>query len=172
MDNTVRSSSRAWLAAAWWWLGLVAALVIMDDLMFGSVFWVLSLVLGNYATLAAFVLSFAAQLALSWAAMRRFPHPWVGGAVNRLLPVRKHLEYQQRQESLLQRAVSSVGAVLVSLLVGGVLPVVLMYRRGGDVGRLRKLAVITAAVYAAEFALLHGNSGMGAALRSMLGWVS
>ena len=47
-------------------------------------------------------------------------------------------------------------AILLSPVIGGVVPPMVLWHRGHPARFVRRLSVVTAAVYASEFALLHG----------------
>ncbi len=41
-------------------------------------------------------------------------------------------------------------------MIGGVIPPMILWRRGADPTFVRRLSVVTSTLYAAEFAFLHG----------------
>lgn len=173
MRETVptNSSSRWWLTILWW-AATVITLVLVDDMITGPVFWLLSLVSRPGATIVAFVASFVFQVWLSWAGMNVKSGGRAEAWTNRLMGARKMTHIEENQESLRRHVVSMASAIVVSPLIGGVLPVLLLHRRGLiSVDRLRRLAFVTAAIYATEFALIHGGYGMGAVVRVIVGRV-
>jgi hypothetical protein len=47
-------------------------------------------------------------------------------------------------------------AVLLAPIIGGVLPPLLLHKRGWSRGAVVRVGVLTSVIYAAEFSLLHG----------------
>ena len=171
MRKTKLSIARHRVATVWWWVVTLAVLIVLDDLVYGPLFWIASLLNVVWATVAAFAASFAFQMWLNMAYIRTAPAPWAQRVVDRLTLARKSPSIERRERTIQQRAVSYVGAIMVTPIIGGVLPVVFLYRRGAmDVGGLRRLAVLTSGIYATEFALIHGGYGLGAVLASVPRW--
>ncbi|MDH4171343.1 MAG: hypothetical protein OEW42_17315 [Acidimicrobiia bacterium] len=140
-----------------WWIVLILALVVMDDLTYGPVFWVLGQWAGPViAAGTAFSIYVVVQLWIVNAVVSDSPNRLVRWLVDRLDLARGRTELATREQSLRTTVVGSVSAVLVSPLLGGVLPPVLLFRSGFSPNQVRRVAVPCAIVYAAEFALLHG----------------
>jgi hypothetical protein len=116
----------------------------------------------------AFLISFYVQVWVTIEGLTPAPRKLAKLVINRLMLARKSGRIVEREETLLGRVTSTVSAVLMSLVVGGVLPVLLLNKSGKLSGKyLRRLSLLTSAVYATEFALIHGGYGLGA----LLGWL-
>lgn len=149
-----------------WWGITLAFLFLIDDLVFGPVFWALALVSPVLSTGAAFVASTAFQLVLIREVLQPTRNKIVTFFLKRLLMERTNPEIEMRERSLKRRVTSVLGAVVVTPLLGGVIPISILRKRG-DVGErtLRRLALPLSVLYAAEFALIHGGYGIGAIAR-------
>lgn len=129
-------------------------------------FWALALVSPVLSTGAAFAASVALQLVL----IREVLHPRrkkiVTFFLQRLLMERTNPEIEMRESSLKRRAASVAGAILVTPLLGSVIPISVLKKQGDvSVMTLRQLALPLSALYAVEFALIHGGYGLGAVVR-------
>ncbi len=154
---TTRSSPSRVLTTAWWWLATVIVIVILDDLTFGPLFWALSL-LGSpaIAAVAAFVIYFWAQFLLVVQALKPEPIRPARIILDRLDLTRKHPEIHERDQQV-RRSVTGVAlALAAALFIGGILPPLLLHRRGMARRQVLRVAPFTAALYACEFAFLHG----------------
>lgn len=149
-----------------WWAITLVFLFIIDDLTFGPMFWGLALVSPVLSTSVAFLASVAFQMVL----IREVLHPRrkkiITFFLQRLLMERTNPEVEVRQRSLTRRAASVAGAILVTPLLGGVIPISVLKKQGDTSEKtLRRLALPLSVVYAAEFALIHGGYGIGAIAR-------
>ncbi|MCB9820117.1 hypothetical protein H6796_02340 [Candidatus Nomurabacteria bacterium] len=157
------------LQAAFWWATLIITLVIIDDILFGPVFWSLTLVSQSIATLAAFVVSLALQLWLISQAVRQSPHPFARWFLSRLMIERSNKELKRRENSI-KKSVTSIGAAFfATLLVGGVIAS-LQLNKYLQVSVRAKWAVFAmlSAAYSVEFALIHGGWGIGKVLKAVV----
>lgn len=152
-----------------WWMLTLAVLFIVDDLLFGPCFWLLSLADPLIATMVAFCSSFLFQVWLVQVGTR--PDSGVFGRVmlRRLMLGHRKPEINYRELALQKRAASLVGAIAVTPIIGGVIPALILHRHGvmGSRG-IRIASIVLAAIYAGEFAALHGGYGFGALLRAVL----
>ena len=139
------------------WVVTVVTLVVLDDLVFGPIFWALARWQGSaVAATVAFVVYFVAQIFIVHQGTRPEPHragcvlpasprPRAG-----FRPTRRH------EEEIRSRVLGAGSAILLSPVIGGVVPPMVLWHRGHPARFVRRLSVVTAAVYASEFALLHG----------------
>jgi hypothetical protein len=168
MSKTVPIKIVRWGSFVFWWGVTLVTLILLDDLLFGPIFWLLSQVDRAMATAAAFCASFAFQVWTNWAGLRPNPGRVAQFFINRLMIARKKHQIVEREESLRRQIISGSSALGASLLVGGVIPIIFLHRKGVlGIGHLRRLALMTSAIYATEFALIHGGYGLGA----VLGWL-
>lgn len=140
-----------------WWTATLATLVILDDLTFGPVFWLISLfgspIAGFAVALAIYV---PAQVLLVRAGTSDDPHPIARWFLDRLDLARRFDGVAQREKSLRSRVTGGASACLLSLVIGGVIPPMVLWRQGHSQQFVRRLSLATATIYALEFALLHG----------------
>lgn len=155
-----------WASFVFWWGVTLLTLIVLDDLTVGPAFWLLALVSPILSTIVAFCVSFVFQLWLIYSVTSGQPSRRATRFINRLLPTHKSSRVVACEQSIRRRVVSSLSAIVVTLLIGGVLPVVFLYREGRmRASALRRLALVTTALYALEFALIHGGYGLGAVVR-------
>lgn len=145
-----------------WWIVTLTTLIIVDDLLFGPVFWIISVWNALAVTALAFTASFAMQIWLVRAGTNPNPGRVAKCMLDRLLLGHKNEEVVAREASLKARASSVIGAVIVTPIIGGVIPALLLAKRGVDVGRLTYLL---ATIYSIEFAAIHGGYGLGGLVR-------
>ncbi len=140
-----------------WWLATVLTLVVLDDLTFGPAFWALSrLADPAVAVIAIFAIYVPAQVLIVVQATGDAPSRPARFFLRRMDLERRNEQIAHHEESLRSHVVGAGSAVAVTLLIAGVLPPLLLWRHGWARRRVLALAVVTAVVYAAEFALLHG----------------
>lgn len=140
-----------------WWAATLATLIVLDDLTFGPVFWLIS-VLGSpkLGFLVAFAVYVPVQILLVRAATSDEPHRILAAILGRLELDRRSAHVAQREKQLHARVTSGAMAVLLSFAIGGVLPPLVLWRAGHPTAYVRRLSVLTSTAYALEFALLHG----------------
>lgn len=156
------SEPSPWWAVAYWWAATVVVLTLLDDLLFGPAFWGLAQLSQVAATATAFCVSFVFQLWLVKAGVNLQPGKWARFFLKRLLAERAAPQIARREASIHHRIGSLVAALAVSLVVGGVIPILLLHRQGRLSPRsLHWVPLATAGIYAAEFALIHGGYGIG-----------
>lgn len=142
---------------ALWWLATLVTLVILDDLTFGPVFWLISRFgspLGGF--LAALAIYVPVQIFLVMAATSGSPGRIARFFLDRLDLDRRSQNVGDRERRLQEQITGAVSASVLSLLIGGVLPPLILWKAGYSVGFVRRLSFLTASVYAVEFALIHG----------------
>lgn len=140
-----------------WWAATVATLVVLDDLTFGPFFWAVARWRGALtAVLAVLAVYIPAQIYLVWRATAEHPGRVASFFLNRLDLERRSHQVSRREAQLHGRVVGAASAVLLTPLIGGVLPPIILWRAGYSQHFVRRLSLVTAPLYAAEFALLHG----------------
>ncbi|MEI2700182.1 MAG: hypothetical protein V9E94_18290 [Microthrixaceae bacterium] len=124
--------SPAPLVAAGWWIATLATLVVLDDLTFGPFFWAISRLRGAGAAVAAvYIIYVPVQVYL----VHRATEPEASGRfatffLSRLRVERRSEAIAEREEALHGRVLGTGSAVALSLVIGGVLPLLLLWRRG------------------------------------------
>lgn len=157
MTQTSRRSTAAPLLVAAWWAATVLTLVVLDDLTFGPAFWALARLAGPLvAVVAIFCIYVPAQLLILKGATSDTPGRATSFFLRRLDLERRNPQLARNEQQLRSKVVGAGSAVVLSLVIGGVLPPLLMWRRGAERGFVLRLGVATSVVYAAEFAVLHG----------------
>lgn len=145
------------MATLAWWSLTIVTLVIVDDLTFGPVFWLLARLGGTaVAVVTAFLIYSIAQVLLVRQGTSEQPHRLASWFLSRLQLERKRPEIASREKRLYAKVAGYGSAVLAAPVVGGVLPPLLLHKAGFGRNDVRRLSVVTSAIYAAEFAFLHG----------------
>lgn len=104
------------------------------------------------------------------AGLKDEPSKLAQGMLNRLMLGHKNAHIHHREESIKRSVVSAAGALVVTPLVGGVIPSLLLRKHelmAAD--SVRRYSVLLCAIYALEFATIHGGYGFGAAARATFG---
>jgi hypothetical protein len=154
-----------------WWTVTILTLIVLDDLVFGPVFWSLALWSRMGAALAAFFASWAFGTWLVFRGTREEPGRVASFFLNRLWLERRNPDVARRERKVREAVTSALAAVVATPFVGGVVPSLLLYKRDAlPVVRIRRLAVLLAALYAVEFAAIHGY-GFGGVLRTVVGGI-
>lgn len=152
-----------------WWTVTVLTLFVMDDMVFGPVFWAISVWSQVGATVLAFVISLLFQLWLVRAGTSSNPGRVAKFMLKRLMLERKNPEVEKREEKIKAKSAKISGAILVSPLIGGVLPILLLYKHQFSRNTTLEVAWATTFIYAIEFCLLHGGYGFGRIAHSIFG---
>jgi len=113
-------------------------------------------IIGPMAAVVAFVVYFAAQLYLINHGIRDEPGRIASWLLKRLMLARTGEEVARREAVLHERVTGVMLAVLLAPIIGGVLPPLLLHKRGWSRGAVVRVGVLTSVIYAAEFSLLHG----------------
>lgn len=151
-----------------WWGVTLITLFILDDLLFGPIFWSVALWSQLGSTVLAFLASLYFQNWLINASLRPVPGRLANFFLQRLMLQRRNQEIAEREESVKHVAASAAGALLVTPLIGSVIPTLLLDKHQlMDRKRLRPFSFVLTLVYATEFALLHGGYGFGGLTRAL-----
>lgn len=148
---------RSTLATVAWWIATIFTLVVLDDLTFGPIFWVIARVGGAWWAVAAV---FAVYVPVQVFLVRRGTAPTPGRLaawfLSRLDLERRFEPLRTNEQRLRNQVAGVVSALALSFVIGGVLPPLLLYRRGWPRLAVRRLSIWTSVLYACEFAVLHG----------------
>lgn len=145
------------VVVVFWWAATVLTLIVLDDLTFGPLFWVLSRIFGPFAAIAAiYAVYVPAQVFIVNQATLPNPGRTARFFLRRLDLTRRRPEISDREDLVHHRVVGGTSAVVSSLLIAGVLPPLLLWKAGFTRRFVRRISYVTAFVYASEFALLHG----------------
>jgi hypothetical protein len=132
-------------------------------------FWAIAVWNQTGATLLAFAVSLLFQLWLVRAGTSSSPGRIARFMLKRLMLERKNPEIERREEEIKAKSAKIGGAIMVSPLIGGVLPVLLLHKHHFSRSTSLKVAWITSLIYAIEFGLLHGGYGFGQITHSIFG---
>jgi hypothetical protein len=152
----------------WWWTITIVTLVLVDDFVFGPVFWSLALLSRAAAVTLAFLASWFYGSWLVFRGTREQPGRFAEFLLNRLWLERRNPEVEQRARRVHSSVTSVVAATIATPFIGGVLPSLILHKR--DLlpqAQIRRLAVFLCALYAVEFAAIHGY-GLGGAARALV----
>lgn len=138
-----------------WWALTIALLVVLDDLTYGPAFWLLSIAAGPVAIFVAFSLYFAVQLYLVVEGTKENPSRGAASVLRRLRLARRSDEVARRELRMHETVTGAFAALALAPLIGGVLPPLLLAKRGWPRERVVLISVATSAIYATEFAFLH-----------------
>ncbi|MBI3889328.1 hypothetical protein HY312_01980 [Candidatus Saccharibacteria bacterium] len=140
----------------------------MDDLVFGWIFWAVAWWNQVASTVLAFIASFSFQVWLVHAGLREKRGKVAQGMLDKLmLSTRSMSAIEQRERAVKKTVVGIVSAVIVTPLIGSVIPVLLLAKQESlSTKALKRLSLILAALYALEFCLIHGGYGISLAIRS------
>ncbi len=151
----VRHPSR--LRTLYYWIALFAILTVLDDLSFGWIFWALAQVSPFLSAGVAFAIYWSIGIWLVFCGLRDDPGRIAGWFLNRFQLERKDPELRAREDQLKRRISSIAWAVPMSLLFGGVITSLWLFRRGVvDRQGARRIGILLCGIYAIEFALIHG----------------
>jgi len=144
-------------STAGWWAATLLTLIVIDDLTFGPIFWLISRLGSPWAGfLAALLIYVPAQIVLVRGATSGDPGRVVAYLLARLDLHRRSHNIAQREHRIRARVTGVATALALSVAVGGVLPPLVLWRQGFSTAFVRRLSLLTATVYAVEFSLLHG----------------
>lgn len=144
------------LSVVAWWLATLATLVVLDDLTFGPAFWLLSRVSGTWtAVIVVYLIYVPVQVLLVVRGTAPDPGRIASFFLRRFDLERRSAHVARNEQALHRRVLGAGTALLMSLVIGGVLPPLLLWRQGAERADVRRLSVLTASVYATEFAVLH-----------------
>lgn len=141
----------------WWWFVTLVTLVVLDDLTFGPFFWAVARLMGAvWAVAAVYAIYIPAQMFLVVRGTADSPGPVADWFLRRLDLQRRYSEVAQREGLLRSKIVGGLSSVAFSLLIGGVIPPLILWRQGYPRTFVIRIALLTSTVYATEFAVLHG----------------
>lgn len=154
--RALHKSQLSWLRTLYYWLLLLLTLLILDDLVFGWIFWALA----QFNLVGTIVFAIVTSWVFGyWLTLRGLkPHPGriAKFLLSRLQLERKNEELQRRERQIRDKLVSSGAAVPMTLLFGGVVATLWLRRQGAiDDVQARRLAFWLSGVYALEFAFIH-----------------
>jgi hypothetical protein len=151
-----------------WWSVTILVLVVLDDLVFGPVFWSIALLSRPAAVVLAFLASWTFGVWLVFRGTRSAPGRVAQFFLNRLWLERRNPDIGQRERKVRDSVTSTVAATLSTPFIGGVIPsLVLSKRNVMPVAQIRRLSVFLTALYAVEFAAVHGY-GFGGVVRGVV----
>lgn len=152
---------RAIALSIFWWTVTVLTLVLLDDLLFGPVFWAIAVWNRPAATIIAFLVSMIVQIWLVRAGTKEVPGKAASFMLKRLMLDRKNKEIEKRDQEIKAKSAKIGGAIMISPLIGGVLPVLLLHKHQFSRATVLKVAWVTIPIYAIEFMAIHGGYGLG-----------
>lgn len=147
----------SWWRVALWWTATVLTLVVLDDLTFGPVFWIISRTAGPWiSALTALVLYTAAQVYIVFRATEDHPGRIAAFFLRRLDLNRRSRRVAANEHKLRSQVAGWTSAIVMTPIIGGVLPPLLLWRAGWPRRQVRQIVLVCAPIYALEFAILHG----------------
>lgn len=160
-DGTLAADAGAtvprWVRTVGWWAATLLTLIVLDDLTFGPVFWLVSRLESPLAGFTlALVIYVPAQILLVRAGTSDSPGKVATFFLSRLDLERRSTNVAEREQRLRARVTGVISASALSLAIGGVLPPLALWRAGYGRTFVRRLSWLTATIYAVEFSLLHG----------------
>jgi hypothetical protein len=155
-----------------WWVLLLLALVVVDDLTSGPIFWAISVASRPAGLVSAFVVSVVFQLWLLKATLSKTPSARAAKVLVKLRLDRRP-ELKGREDRLIRRASSGAGSLAMTLLFGAIIPVIALRNRLGfrDTAWFKAYAVFLVVLYASEFAAIHGGYGIGGGVHNGAWWL-
>ncbi len=140
-----------------WWMATIGTLVVLDDLTFGPAFWLISRTAGPWiAAMTALAIYTSAQIYIVVRATEPEPGRIASFFLGRLDLERRSPVVHANEQKLRSRVAGWGSSILLTPVIGGVIPPLVLWRRGWDASAARRVACVCAPIYAAEFALLHG----------------
>jgi len=140
-----------------WWALTILTLVVLDDLTFGPAFWAISRLAGPLVAVAAiYAIYVPVQVYLVARGTSDAPGRFATFFLRRLDLERRNVHVAQNERRLRAKVLGIGSALLGSLVIGGILPPLLLWRSGTPRAQVLRLSVATSVLYATEFAVLHG----------------
>lgn len=140
-----------------WWAVTLAVLAVLDDLTFGPAFWVIARIAGPLWGFTAVVgLYVPVQLWLVSRGTSDDPGPVARWFLDRLYLSRRIEAVARNEQQIHSRVVGAVSSIVVSPVIGGVLPPLILSARGFSHGFVRRTAWATSILYAFTFGMIHG----------------
>jgi hypothetical protein len=165
LEHKVSEQRQSPLRTFSYWALLFLTLLVADDVTFGWIFWGIAVLIHPVVSaLAALVIYWALGYWITLHGLSPEPARAAKWFLDRFQLQRKNPELQQREEQLKSKLVSVGVAIPMSLLFGGVLTTLWLYRRSVvDYAQAKRLGFWLCGLYAVEFALIHGF-GIGGSL--------
>lgn len=160
--------ARTFIGSLFWWFITILTLFVLDDMLFGPIFWALSLASQTVATVLAFCIPIATQQWLIREGTKDEQAKIAKFALTKLSLERKNSQISEREEQIKAKSVRYFGAAAVAPLIGGVIPTLVLYKQGFPRASVLRFSWIPTILYAAEFAAIHGGWGVGGVLRNFL----
>lgn len=155
VDPSVTTNSR--VSVVLWWVATLCTLVVLDDLTFGPAFWFISLALGpGWAMFAVYLTYIPVQTFLVYRATEETPGRIANWWLARLNLQRRSSRIQHNVDSVHQKVTGALSAVPLSVVIGGVLPPIILWRRGWGRAFVRRISWPCAVTYATVFGVIHG----------------
>ncbi len=156
-DLDTPDEAPSWWQVALWWIATVLTLVVLDDLTFGPIFWLISRTAGPWVAAGlALCIYTSAQVFIVYRATEEVPGRIASFFLNRLDLNRRSRHVAENERKLHSRVGGWASAILLTPVIGGVLPPLLLWRIGWDRRTVRRIVLVCAPIYAVEFAVLHG----------------
>jgi hypothetical protein len=145
------------LVVAGWWALTLLLLLVLDDLVLGPVFWSISVWKGPVVAVALILVTYIpVQMYFVLRATTDDPGRVTTFYLGRLDVHRRSAQVQRNTDVLSRKVGGATSAVLLSPLVGGVLPCLVLWRQGHSRRFVCTLALTTSTVFALVYAALHG----------------
>lgn len=158
MGNASVEASRLsrFFRTLYYWTLLLVTLVVVDDLTFGWIFWLLSQIHPLLSALVALCAYWAIGYWITLRGLSPEPGKVARWFLNRLQLERKNPELRAREDELQKKITSIAIAIPLSLLFGGVVTTLWLRRRDVvDDSAAKRVALVLCGLYALEFALIH-----------------
>lgn len=157
MEDAVEVRHQSRLRTLYYWCVLMVTLIVLDDLVFGWIFWGLSQINPFMSAAIAFLSSWSFSYWLTVKGLSPNPGKVAAVLLSRFELGRKNAELEQREQALLSKITSIGTAIPMTLLFGGVVSTLWLRRRNivSDT-HVYRLAFILTGIYAVEFAVVHG----------------
>ncbi len=105
---------RRLVAFVFWWAATLAVLIVLDDLVFGPIFWLLGAGSARWSPRDAFAIYFVAQFFIVWQGTRDDPLRLAAFFLRRLRLERRHHTTRPHEEEIRARVVGGGSAVLLA----------------------------------------------------------
>jgi hypothetical protein len=136
---------------------LLITLIVLDDLVFGWIFWALAQINPFLSATVAFLSSWSFSYWLTVKGLSPNPGKVAALLLSRFQLGHKNPELQRREQELLNKITSIGIAIPMTLLFGGVVTTLWLRRKNVvSATHAYRLGFILTGVYAVEVALVHG----------------
>lgn len=153
-SSTAQDTGRLQVAA--WWAATLLTLVVLDDLTFGPAFWILARWSDIWvAVLAVYSIYVPVQLYLVRRATEPEPGRIAAFFLRRFDLERRSGRIGANEVALRGKVIGAGSALAMTVVIGGVLPPLILWRQGASRSFVRRLSIATSLLYATVFAALH-----------------